>query len=284
MAILKNTTINDTGGFRVPRGTIAQRPVTPQAGMFRYNTDLNISEYYNGTAWIDFATGEQPYVKSGLIVDLDAGNGVSSPRDGRQWFDLSGSRNIATLENDATFRRDYLNLGDSADLNYATLPAIGINGLSTWTIDIWLMRTATNSIDSFISTGAGNNFLWYFGGSANTIIYENAPTSGSIPFSVTNGQIFNLVATGTGGASGSVTIFRNNVSQGTIASQNTTISVASQLGMVFGQELDTNNLQGGLDPNQKFRGRVYAFKFYNRVLTADERLFNFNAFRTRYGV
>ena len=36
-----------------PAGTTAQRPVTPVAGMVRYNTTINEVEYYNGSVWIN---------------------------------------------------------------------------------------------------------------------------------------------------------------------------------------------------------------------------------------
>ena len=52
MADLKNTTINDTGFIRMPTGTTAQRPSSPTAGMFRYNTDIAANEFYNGSNWI----------------------------------------------------------------------------------------------------------------------------------------------------------------------------------------------------------------------------------------
>lgn len=52
MAILKNTTINDTGYLKIPSGTTTQRPSVPTRGMFRYNTNLNTEEYYNGSQWV----------------------------------------------------------------------------------------------------------------------------------------------------------------------------------------------------------------------------------------
>lgn len=52
MATLKNTTVNDTGFLTLPNGTTAERPVSPTAGMFRYNTTLGIPEWYSGTAWV----------------------------------------------------------------------------------------------------------------------------------------------------------------------------------------------------------------------------------------
>jgi hypothetical protein len=52
MATLTTLTVNDTGYLRIPQGTTAQRPASPQAGMLRYNTDYSVNEYYNGTAWV----------------------------------------------------------------------------------------------------------------------------------------------------------------------------------------------------------------------------------------
>lgn len=51
MATLKNTEITSTDKIDIPKGTTAQRPGSPSAGMIRYNTDYNTTEYYNGTAW-----------------------------------------------------------------------------------------------------------------------------------------------------------------------------------------------------------------------------------------
>ena len=54
MATLKNTTINDTGFLNLPSGTTAQRPVSPVAGMVRFNTTTGYAEIYNGSVWIKF--------------------------------------------------------------------------------------------------------------------------------------------------------------------------------------------------------------------------------------
>ena len=53
MDILKNTIINDTGFLQVPAGTTAQRPASPVLGDFRYNTQEESFEIYNGTAWLN---------------------------------------------------------------------------------------------------------------------------------------------------------------------------------------------------------------------------------------
>lgn len=38
--------------FKLPVGTTAQRPASPNPGMIRHNTDLGIAEIYNGTSWV----------------------------------------------------------------------------------------------------------------------------------------------------------------------------------------------------------------------------------------
>lgn len=52
MATLKNTTISNTGFLKIPSGTTAQRPSSPQTGDFRYNTDDESFEVYDGSTWI----------------------------------------------------------------------------------------------------------------------------------------------------------------------------------------------------------------------------------------
>jgi len=58
MANLKNTIIDDTGFLRLPVGTTAQR-LTPNRGDFRYNSTINLIEYYNGSRWIAPSASEE---------------------------------------------------------------------------------------------------------------------------------------------------------------------------------------------------------------------------------
>ena len=56
MATLKNTTIDDTGFLQLPSGTTAERPVSPQNGMIRFNTSTSKFEAHNGVGWADIIT------------------------------------------------------------------------------------------------------------------------------------------------------------------------------------------------------------------------------------
>lgn len=48
----QNVTMNSTGAIVVPVGTTGQRPLTPVAGMIRYNTTIPQLECYIDTSWI----------------------------------------------------------------------------------------------------------------------------------------------------------------------------------------------------------------------------------------
>jgi len=57
MATLKNTTIDDSGFLQLPRGTTAERPASPSAGMLRFNTTFGLAELFNGANWVDPGSG-----------------------------------------------------------------------------------------------------------------------------------------------------------------------------------------------------------------------------------
>lgn len=80
----------NSGAFQLPAGTTAQRPGSPQTGYFRYNTDNQIVEIYDGSAWVnyDFASSESPASGGGggtgipdeyLVYVMDATGDVRSP-------------------------------------------------------------------------------------------------------------------------------------------------------------------------------------------------------------
>ena len=77
-----------TGSLNLPAGTTAQRPASPVAGMMRYNSTLNVVEYYNGTIWTGGYTVTYLAVGGG-----GAGSGYSAGGGGAGGF-VTGSANI----------------------------------------------------------------------------------------------------------------------------------------------------------------------------------------------
>jgi len=71
MATLQNTIINDTGFLQLPAGTTAQRPGSPANGDTRFNTSLNIVEYYDGTYTSWFPAGVvSPIATGGTTTNI----------------------------------------------------------------------------------------------------------------------------------------------------------------------------------------------------------------------
>jgi hypothetical protein len=79
MATLKNTTINDTGYLKLPTGTDAQRPASPEAGMMRWNTTSSSTEVYDGTAWS--SVGGSSLTANDILTCVSSVDGAGSGLD-----------------------------------------------------------------------------------------------------------------------------------------------------------------------------------------------------------
>ena len=75
---VSDTDNTSTGQFTLPSGTTAQRPGSSYSGAQRYNTELGVMEYYNGTLWLKIAA-EQVRLDSvtGNIYDGVAGSDLT---------------------------------------------------------------------------------------------------------------------------------------------------------------------------------------------------------------
>lgn len=114
-------------GVTVPTGTTAQRTVDAGAGSLRFNTEVNVLELYNGTAWLPVgvlnartitsattaASGEQLFVDTNggaVTVTLPASPAVG---DVVRFFDLRKTFDSNAL---TIARNSKLIQGDSADM------------------------------------------------------------------------------------------------------------------------------------------------------------------------
>jgi len=64
-------TIDNTTGVIVPVGTTAERPTDPDAGTFRWNSDANYLEVYDGTEWVALGT-DVTFITSQVITGDDS--------------------------------------------------------------------------------------------------------------------------------------------------------------------------------------------------------------------
>jgi hypothetical protein len=174
-----------------------------------------------------------------------------------------------TFQTSGATTTDYISIANSALSSQASS--------GTWTIDFWLKMNARNSsLDHILQTGSGNDFLWYLSGS--TLYFANTATTTLALPTLSTDTWFNLTMTG---SSGSIQVYKDGSYVGSMTNT-TTFSINSTIGIIMGQEMDTNS--GGFAVNQSFQGYYGATKFYDRVLSAAEVAKNYNALRGRFGV
>jgi hypothetical protein len=63
-----------SSGVVMPTGSSAQRPIVANFGMIRYNTEIGLVEFYNGTVWNTLSTGGSV----SYTVDDFEGDGVQT--------------------------------------------------------------------------------------------------------------------------------------------------------------------------------------------------------------
>jgi len=227
-------------------------------------------------------------VTNGLVLYLDAANRQSYPGSGTNWYDVSENGNSGTLTNGPTFNS--ANGGsivfDGVD-DYVSIPDNNILDLSTQlTIEYvfkfdtpppgYAYHIAVKAVDSTVS---GANFVDYllkdYGG-VRLMFSGNAGGWKQIsPYSqeLNSNQWYHAIwsynsSTGgilrvngilaTGGTSGN----------GTLATNSEPLRIGAQF-------------YGGHNP---LNGDVAYFRMYNRTLTDQEMLQNYNATKARYGL
>lgn len=122
-----DVTLSGTGVIKAPAGTTAQRPGTPAAGMFRFNSDAGKFEGYDGTTWSDVGS---------VSAWQRVGTTLSPNNDGDTVTVTDGSGNVViTFNPDGTadFTSDvtlsgagYLKLPVGYDSERPTTPARGM--------------------------------------------------------------------------------------------------------------------------------------------------------------
>lgn len=92
MANLKNTVVTSADNLQLPSGSTSQRPVVPQEGMLRYNTDKGWPEQYRNTGWspIRILSGLK-YTLFDTQVYVTANDHPSSTQEMDEFFDESNA-------------------------------------------------------------------------------------------------------------------------------------------------------------------------------------------------
>jgi hypothetical protein len=223
-----------------------------------------------------------------LVLYLDAGNRKSYPGSGTTWFDKSGRGNNGTLINGPTF-------------NTANLGSVGFDG-----VDDYVNITSSNIICSEqsmsvcftfknISTGDWKDFFSLITTNNNSLVFERAGASPEVGtfkvfpiqtvtytssliniflplgFSVTNSNIHHFTLTAN---TSSWNLYYNSVPFGSGS-----VSGSSQA--YFNRVVLANDsTRSGRNSNCN----IYTIQIYNRALSAQEVLQNYNATKGRFGL
>jgi hypothetical protein len=221
--------------------------------------------------------GGPDIVTNGLVLSLDAGNKKSYPTSGTLWRDLSGNGNNGTLINGPTF--------DSG--NNGSLVFDGINDYTTidttvgsgdFTFNIWLRRQSTSTSASFLfgryADSVERGCMFYI---LNNIL------SFRIAAAVSGDRTVNMTSTVTGSNWTNV-----------VASATRTSNVLLYRDGVFDVQTNISSQQGNI-PTLRYIGtanggiwflnaNVGIVQVYNRALTANEIIQNYNATKGRFGL
>ena len=227
-------------------------------------------------------------VTDGLVFALDAANAKSYPGSGTSWNDLSGNLNNATIINTPT----YSNLKNGAftvdgfGTNYFNLDSkSSLVNVNAGTVGGWIRF---NDLDSdstnyvFVSYGGnayGGGFILQhagvggaslrlelvtFGGSISGAPRANIDKSTAMPY---QGQDIYMIGTWT---TSEVKLYINGVLLSTVS---TNAALPSRSTLRISSE---GNRARGIN------GNVYTCSIYNRALSQQEILQNYNATKGRY--
>ena len=213
-------------------------------------------------------------VTDGLVFAVDAANKKSYVSGSSTWVDLAGS-NDGTLTNGPTF--DSANGGSivfDGSNDYAQTGTI--TTFSSVTLDFWVYLGSTQNGNSIISKRAGylnqqdfNLFLFTTSNQLNLDI-GNTRVSGT---NLSGNTLYNITAT-YDSSNGAVKVYVNNS-----ININSTIST----GLITSNTSDTyiGRLGGSA---YYWDGKIFTGKIYNRALTPQEILQNYNALKSRFGL
>jgi hypothetical protein len=235
---------------------------------------------------IDEITDFRDIVRSGLVLDLDAGMNSSFNNTGTTWTDLSGNGNNGTLTNGPTYSSanggslvfdgvdDYISIPNSSSINPNTdsfsivvwVNSDPSNGGDGW--DLWAAKRVNGSNGYYIGVNNPLGAKFVLGNDASS-----RTDTGYLTYTYNTWAMFTGVLNRTANTQ---TIIKNN----NVESSSVTPS--------GGNYYNTGVLSIGGDFGNASQfyvnGKIPIVQIYNRALTAAEITQNFNALRHRFGL
>ena len=220
-------------------------------------------------------------ITNGLVLHLDAGNTLSYPGTGTNWFDLTSNNNDGVLTNGAIYNsnnggvisfdgvNDYVGFSISNSLN---LP-------DNVTISVWHKLISPSGLDTLFGNGSGS-------GGRGILSYNTSTSKYTWHQNGSDGNARSTNSTFNTGVWRNLTIVRelgignwiiNFYIDGVLESSSTTTrSPGSNSGSAVGRF-------GGFGGHY-FNGDISNVQVYNRDLSSSEIQQNYNATKGRFGL
>ena len=220
--------------------------------------------------------GGPSIITDGLVLSLDAANQKSYPGSGTTWSDISGNGNTGTLTNGPTF-----NTGSGGSLvfdgvnDYITVTDPSLNQYD-WSIETNIKCNNFSNSPIFLSpNSAGIDHFLRFSSIGQTVFQVTTAADVGNRNTVSNyiastGEILHLVFIRT-------STYRAIYINGQLDKQDADTTASSAW---------SGTWRLGTRGNTTFplNGNMYNLKAYNKILTAQEVLQNYNATKNRFGL
>lgn len=215
-------------------------------------------------------------IRNGLSLYLDAGNNNSYSGSGANWIDLSGKGNNGTLTNGITFNSDNGGNLVFSELNHLVSTPLNNLGCNNTTQIVWYKWNTMNQtgVMTYIGNTSINGMGLYINSGANN------STPGNKVSVLYGGLFFNAINSGTLFAT-----LTNNWTQLTLTRDAQTTKLY-QNGVFLGSTIrvprGTTLLNFSVGALTAAKGAYSQVQFYNRALSSQEILQNYNTSKSRY--
>lgn len=217
------------------------------------------------------------FTTGNLVLSLDAGNKFSYSGTGSTWKDTSPLLQTATLNNttySATAGGGSFNFNGST--SSVTVPNNTSMDSQSLTLEVWTRTSNLNQNGFWMEKGNVNTQYSFFiyGGYIYWRIINVTDVTAVVSTFLTTNTWFHMVGTHT---SGSQKLYRNGTE---IASGTATGTVPTN-----NQGFSIGNANGAVSPSSyPYSGDIAIVRVYNRALTSNEVVLNYNNYKSRFGL
>ena len=233
---------------------------------------LKLSKTNSTLGGLSLIPSSPPIVSDGLTLQLDAGNPSSYGGSGDTWTDIAGTEQNITLVNSPTYTSgtpSYFTFNGSSQYGYGSGAVLTT---TSYTKSVWFYLNSYSPNNNLVSSYSGGHFMFMattnkiYSGHANWGYYLAYPSTATISLSTW----YN--ATLTFNTTDGMTLYINGVQDSTYTADKN----------AHGGDSSTDIASFG--GSNLLDGRISKVYCYNRSLTADEVLQNFNSDKSQFGL